>query len=73
MFRGETVNGLPHGIGDFKWGNKSGIGNFNNGLLHGHALVYSGGDRWSCDYREGTRSGFGKDYCPAGYKGIVSD
>ena len=68
VFSGETVNGRPHGMGEFTWKDEDevdgrGMGMFNNGLLHGHSLLYvSVGGRLSCEYREGKMSGFGKNY-----------
>ena len=76
VFSGETVNGRPHGMGEFKWKDEykegRGMGMFNNGLLHGHVLVNDRGMRWSCEYREGIRNGFGKLYYWDGRKGKVN-
>ena len=78
VFRGETVSGRPHGMGEFKWQDEwedgRCMGIFNNGLLHGQALLYySNGAGLSCECREGIISGFGKLYCGDGETGKVNN
>lgn len=61
-FSGETVNGKPHGLGEYRTEDGArGFGEFEDGQLHGQAVhIDESGWRGSFTYRQGIREGFAK-------------
>lgn len=73
LYSGETVRGVPHGLGSFAWGEVIfGFGAFENGELHGSALVgQRDGYRRACNFSDGLMNGFLKIYFPEGETGLA--
>ena len=63
IYSGETLRGVPSGLGEFTSGDLRGFGYFKDGQLHGRAItLMRDGVRRQCEYREGVCDGFGRGY-----------